>query len=92
MPADMNNTQYEMAPVSEISEQIKELQFISKHLQEQLTGVNTKLDILLQRALDMASISTTNSLVCDNQCHHRRGTSSHARVLNLQRCCDEESY
>lgn len=67
MPADTNNTQYEMAPVSEISEQIKELQFISKHLQEQLTSVNTKLDILLQRALDMASISTTNSLEEDPQ-------------------------
>ena len=62
MPADMNNTRYEMAPISEISEQIKELQTISKHLQEQLTSVNTKVDILLQRALNMASTSTTNSL------------------------------
>ena len=51
-----------MAPISEISEQIKELQTISKHLLEQLTSVNTKVDILLQRAVNIASTSTTNSL------------------------------
>ena len=58
-PADLSNTQCEIASVSEISEQIKELHTISKHLQEQLTSVNTKLDILLQRALDLAPASPT---------------------------------
>ena len=59
-PANLSDTEYEIASVSEISEQIKGLQTISKHLQEQLTSVNTKLDILLQKALDLAPISTIN--------------------------------
>ena len=61
-PADLilSDTEYEIASVTEISEQIKDLQTISKHLQEQLTSVNTKLDILLQKALDLAPISTIN--------------------------------
>ena len=62
-PADLSNTQCEIASVSEISEQIKELHTISKHLPEQLTSVNTKLDILLQRALDLAPASTTNDSI-----------------------------
>ena len=62
-PGDLSNTQCEIASVSEISEQIKELHTISKHLQEQLTSVNTKLDILLQRALDLAPASATNDSI-----------------------------
>ena len=47
-PDDLNNQQLDMDSASEISQQLKELQHISKHLQEQLNSVNTKLDILVQ--------------------------------------------
>ena len=58
-PDDLNNQQFDMDSASEISQQLKELQHISKHLQEQLNSVNTKLDILVQRSLETSN-STTN--------------------------------
>ena len=61
-PDDLNNQQFDMDSASEISQQLKELQHISKHLQEQLNSVNTKLDILVQRSLDISSSSTNLSI------------------------------
>ena len=59
-PDDSNNQQLDMDSASEISQQLKELQHISKQLQEQLNSVNTKLDILVQRSLETSN-STTNT-------------------------------
>ena len=61
-PDDSNNQQFDMDSASEVSQQLKELQHISKHLQEQLNSVNTKLDILVQRSLDISSSSTNLSI------------------------------
>ena len=59
-PDDLSNQQLDMDSASEISQQLKELQYISKYLQEQLNSVITKLDILVQRSLEALN-STTNT-------------------------------